>query len=229
MDPTDDGDEVLAPMAAMASDAVEEDEDLEPESDDGGFSDAEHIVRVWITDDRLSRVRVSTRWREKLESRPLGDCFTQALMLANLRLADIPKWVEPTYEHLDFSQLPPLGPVSLMAFERRFEEVEARWEATRRRQQERQPLESPATFAKSKGVTVELNASGRPSKVLFDVKWLERAELVSIRTHVIRACDRARARIVPSVDEGSELASIESEHHLLLTAFRAMLNPREKS
>lgn len=217
------------PWRPWLSDAVEEDEELEPESGDGGFSDSDRIVRVWLTDDRLSRVRISSRWREKLGSRPLGDCFTQALMLANLRLSEVPERQEPTYEHLDFSQLPPLGPESLAAFERRFDEVQQRWDDALRHLEEQQPPVPTVAVARSKGVTVGLDMAGRPASVAFDEKWLARAELVSIRSHVIRACDRARARFVPSDDERSELTSIESEHHLLLTAFRAMLNPREKS
>ncbi len=220
-------DEVLAPVKALPSDAVED--ETEPEAHDGGFSDAERIVRVWITDDRMSRVRVSTRWRAKLGPRSLGECFAQALMLANLRLAEIPRVEEPSFDHVDFSELPRVTPSSLAAFQERFVEAQRRWDEARDRYESRAAVEPVAVTGKSKGVTVTLNAAGRAAKVSFDDTWLQKADPVSIRSHVMRASDRARAQFVVVDDDRTELSALETEHRFLLTAFQAMLNPKEKS
>ena len=226
---TQDEDDVLAPGSSHASDM-----DGEPEADDGtgrhGFADAAGIVRLWFDEDRLTRVRVSSRWREKVRRSTLEACFAEAIAAANLRVADVPVREDPSFEDADFSGLPPVSPRSLSAFNRLFVDLQRRWDEALERRDAAPPTAHPSTTGRSRGVTVTLDGGGRLSRVSLDANWLEGVEsAVAIRGHVVRAWERARAQFTPAPDHQAKLLGFEAEHRLLLTAFTAMLNPKERS
>ncbi|NHB83728.1 hypothetical protein G7085_00780 [Tessaracoccus sp. HDW20] len=102
----------------MQYDAIEDDDLLAPkgvatgaEDDDAdefagdwqpahGFPDTRRAVRIWVDEDtrRLRRVRLSTRWRERLGTARLEDAFAEAFFLANARVGGIDDLAAPTIE-----------------------------------------------------------------------------------------------------------------------------------
>ncbi|RMB61410.1 hypothetical protein [Tessaracoccus antarcticus] len=222
-----DDDDLLAPDPALASDS--EPEDIDAAVDDGGVSDSQAIVRVWVEDGRLTKVRVSPLWHTKLGRRALDDCFTQALTLANVRVAEVKAHEPRTFDNVDFSQMPRFGPHAFAAFQAAFDDVEQRWGDALERDAQRSPTSRPVISGRHKGVTVSLNGIGAAQRVTFDPTWLDTAQAGAICTHVMRAAENAYARFIPVEDDRRELDDIETEHEFLLTAFQEMLNPKERS
>lgn len=196
---------------------------------DGSASDSQGIVRVWVEENRITKVRVSPRWHSRLQRRTLDDCFMQALMNANLHVASVEPPEVRTYDDADFSGLPPFSQRSFAAFQHAFDDVERRWDEALERREEKVPLPRPATTGKSKGVTVSLTDDGIANAVTFDTKWLDTAQAGDICTHVVRAAENAYARFIPAEEDRSEIDEVEAEHEVLLAAFKAMLNPKEQS
>lgn len=224
---TDTGDdELLAPAAAPAPEADDLDEDEEA-AGDGGSGDIEGIVRVWLEDGRLTKVRVSPIWHVKLGRRTLEDCFTEALALASFRVAPAAPLKQSRYDDADFGQLPRLGAQSFAAFQSLFDDVEKRWDDALLRRDENPTEPRPATVGTYKGVTVTLDEAGWANRVSFDKAWLDGAQAGTICTQVMRAAEVAYDRHTPEDDIDSELDDLQSEHEYLQAAFKAMLNPKE--
>lgn len=217
-------DEVLAPDSSLAGD-VEHEDDPEEETVDGGYGDPDHIVRLWFDDDHLTRVRVSSRWRERLGNRTLDQCFGQAIMMTNMRVAEVQPRPAPAFEEVDFSHLPSLSPRSVAAFTELFDGVQGRWAQALEHRDESRVAPPPPPVGRSKGVSVRLGSDGRLVSVSFEPKWLESAESIAIRAHVMRGWAKARSCFVPPVEDREELDGLETEHQLLMAAFEAMLNP----
>ncbi|MEO7588154.1 MAG: hypothetical protein ABIS84_09025 [Arachnia sp.] len=228
----DDGeDDVLAPDSALDSDLEPDDEDDDAEVDAAhdGFQDPDGIVRLWFDGDELMRVRVSSRWRSKLGARTLDDCFSAAIMMASMRVAEVQPRSMPTLDDVDFMQLPPVSARSVAAFQKLFDDVEGRWNEALENYEARPPAPSTATSGRSQGVTAQLGPTGRLAKISFDTQWLEGAQAKTIRSQVIRAWQQARARFTPTEDDRAELDAVETEHQLMTAAFAAMLNPGSRS
>ncbi|MEO7588158.1 MAG: hypothetical protein ABIS84_09045 [Arachnia sp.] len=222
-----DDDDLLAPAPELASDAGPDDSD--DALADGGVGDGQGIVRIWVQDGRLTQVRVSPNWHTKVGRARLDDCFTRALMLANVSVAEVGARVAPTFDDVDFSRLPRFSAGAFAAFQGAFDEVEQRWDDALERSADDHPDPLPATVGVHKGVSVALTKGGIAERVAFDPRWLETAQAGAICSHVMRAAENAYAQFTPAQDDRSELDSIEAEHEFLLTAFKAMLNPKERS
>ncbi len=217
------GDDEADPLAPLVSDQQgEAEEDLS----DGGVSDPYGVVRLWVEDGRLVRVRVSPIWYTKLGKRPLGENFSYALRLANATVADMARGTAHDFSDEDFSGLPQFSSVAFAAFQGVLREVHERWTAAIERHGDRVPRKAPPTFGRSQGVTVYVNGDGLADTVVFDERWLDDAHAGQIATHVQLAADEASARYVPPASDRAELDAIEEEHAYLMAAFTAMLNPR---
>ncbi len=220
----------LAPGGDVLTDAGGGDDDQQDvETSDGGSSDSRGIVRVWVDDGRLTKVRVSSQWHAKLGRGSLADCFAQALGFAHVNVASAPAQEERSYDDVDFSQLPRFDAASFAAFQKVFSEVEERWDEALARRDEDAPTPPTATTGSHKGVTVTLNAEGMADRVTFEKAWLETAQAGTICTHVMRAAEKAYAQFTPADENRAELDDIATEHAVLLAAFKAMLNPKERS
>lgn len=224
----------LDPLAPVMYDADEppapDDADEWVDEADGGFSDADNIVRVWVEDGRLAKVRVSPVWFSRLGRRSLADCFAQAFRFANLTVAtDVPERVEPTFDdQFDFSTIPPLTAHAFGVMQELFADVEVRWDEAIARHDAREAVAGTPTLGRSKGVSVVLNDAGLADAVEFDDKWLDDAQAGTICTHVQLAAADAYRRFVPSEDDRHELTAIEEEHQFLTATLNAMLNPEER-
>lgn len=221
------GDEgLLAPMAPALPEGEELDQPDEEVAGDNGSGDSDGVVRVWLEDGRLTRVRVSPVWYRKLGRRTLEECFAEALALAALQIpvADVAghRFVDPA----DFGPLPRFGPQAFAAFQTLFDDVEKRWDEALERRENAAARPRPATVGTYKGVTVHLDEAGWPNRVGFDKAWLEGAQAGAICTHVMRAAELAHERHVPVDGDDSELDELQSEHEHLAGALKAMLNPK---
>ena len=100
MDTEDDA--LLAPASAPASEVESvDDEDI---VEDGSTSDSQGIVRVWVSEGRITRVRVSPQWHARLGRRSLADCFTQALLMAQMTVAEVHPAQVNHHDDVDFSR-----------------------------------------------------------------------------------------------------------------------------
>ena len=209
---------------------------------DGGVSDADRIVRIWLEGHRIVKVRLSPVWFHKVAARDtLESHFRQAMALSSLRVAEASAPPEQTdslgaddalgdvsrlpQEVLKvFNGLPKVGPGTLTAFECLFADVNARIAAA---EDAATPTPTmPVVSGSVRGVKVILNQAGFAVDVEFDQTWLDDAQVGAICTAVQIAADRAYAKFVPAVPERTVLDELHEEHSLLLDAYRAMLNPR---
>lgn len=219
---TDDDLDPLAPPSYASPEADVDDET----GQDGGFSDPERIVRIWLTDGRLSRVRVSPVWYQRLDERPLEPCFEAAFRLANVGVAAIPEVPDDdAMTDVDLAGLPLLDDRTLTRLRELFAEVTARLRSADPRPRPAGTARAP-TQGRSKGVTVWLDAAGRAHRVQFDPAWLDEAQAGNIATHVRLAAADAYRRFVPAPPSRSEFDDVRDEHRLLMAATRAMLTPR---
>lgn len=229
-EPPDD-DPLAAPAYEGGAAPVEEEDEFA--DDDGGFSDHEKVVRVWIEDGRLTKVRLSPVWFHKVpDGKALEARFRQALLLSSMRIAEDPDGgapgkpepTLPTEVAGRFRGLPELSRRSLVAFDRLGAEMDRRHAAAL------DAYEAPAppapTTGRSKGVTVTLNPAGLAVRVEFEPKWLDDAQVGSICTHVMIAAERAYARHRPVEQGESVLDEVAAETALYRRALRTMLTPR---
>lgn len=256
LDPFDD-DELAAPAPSPVSDAAPlepEDDPLaapkyaaaEPEPDeeldepgDGGFSDRDLVVRIWMDGDRLTKVRISPVWFTKLAPKErLEDRFTEALFhhrTATQPLLEEPEPVGlvaqlealPEEVRAAFDELPGLSRELSVAIEALGSEL---FEATQRAvEADRQLFLATSREVKgtAPGVTVTVDAWGHTSRIAFDESWLDTAQVGTIVSHVQQAADRAYAAWKPA-EAGTAGAEAMQRQELLLLATTAILNPRKE-
>lgn len=224
-------DDELDPLAPVFYDDGSPEE--EPDESDGGFSDVDRVVRVWVADGRLTKVRVSPVWYRKLRNTTMESAFGQAFWQSNLTIAPVPD--EDTapaapaeeFADVDFSGLPGLSEYNFAAMRKALADVRERRREASERYREQARNSPPPTLGHSQGVTVVLNESGHAGEARFDPLWLDRAQAGNICNHVMLAAADAYARFVPAVDKGrAELDQLRGEHRYLIAAFQAMLDKR---
>ena len=132
----------VAPAPAQDEATPEEPEEV----GDGGISDADRLVRLWLEDTRIVKVRLSPVWFHRITGRDtLESHFRQAMMLSTLHLPALPDdpddedgegFVDstdpdalPADVQRVFNQLPSLGPRTLAAFEQVIADLDARYAA----------------------------------------------------------------------------------------------------
>ena len=235
--PRSDDDLLAAPsFATEEGPAPEEAED----EGDGGFSDGDGIVRVWLDGGRLIKCRVSPVWFSRLrQGDKLQHHFGEALMLAMLdraaglldepdpepvgpmeALAALPDEVRAVFE-----TLPPLSRELLSAIDAVAEELDQRIGVTLETRNSEQK-EAVKFVGRSQGVTVIVDEWGNTTEVDFDEKWLDQAQVGAIVTHVQLAADRAQARLQAPAEDPTQ--PLMEEQQLLSIALTALLNPRSE-
>lgn len=234
-----DFDDEAVPVApAPAPDEATPEEPEEPEGPgDGGVSDADRLVRLWLEGTRIVKVRLSPVWFHRITGRDtLESHFRQAMMLSTLHLPAPPADDDETGDSTDpdllppevqrvFNQLPSVGPRTLAAFEQIIADLDARYAAAEARASAPRPV-PPAVTGSVRGVTVTLDESGYAVDVAFDQAWLDGAQVGQICAAVQAAADRAYERFEPATVEPSELDALSEERAVVMAAYRAMLNPR---
>lgn len=230
MSPQDVHEDDLDPLAPVIYGDAPEEEALDEDAADGGVSDSDGIVRVWLEEGRLAKVRVSPTWYSKLGKRSLTECFSQALRMANANASfgRVHEREAPTFDDVDFSGLPRFSSRTFAVLQNLVADAEQRWDEAIERHRARPRDGRDPVEGRSKGVTVALNAAGLAETVSFDDKWLDSAQAGTICDHVLLAAENAYARFVPGADGREELEDLEDEHRFLMATFKAMLNPKER-
>lgn len=197
-------DEFLAPAdygGAEVDDESDDQDDNEWEHAQG-YPCSRRAVRIWVDEEtrHLTRVRLSTRWRERVEGRELSDSFTEAFFLANARIgsnlpsATIPE-PEPTHG-LEFSW----GAYQDLS-EKAARLMEASDELARRAPEEVRWADfqgANAVGMSSNGhVRVTLGLGGLTERVEFAKQWLANARMTEISESVMSAHQVAYANYVP--------------------------------
>lgn len=229
MSPEEVHEDDLSPLAPVVyGEAPEADENLDEDAADGGVSDSDGIVRVWLTDGRLTKVRVSPTWYTRLGKRTLTECFSQALRMANATVGHVAERESPSFDDVDFSGLPRFDSRAFAVMRNLVADTEERWDAAIEEYQSRPPAQPSTVEGRSKGVTIRLNGAGLAEAVQFDDKWLGSVQSATICDHVLLAAENAYSRYVPNTEDREELDAIEDEHKFLMATFKAMLNPKER-
>ena len=236
---SDDQDEA-DPLAAPVFSGEPEPEPEPDDAGDGGFSDRDKLVRVWLDDaGRLIRVRVSPVWFTKLGPKErLEDRFREAFVVAQLPGDDPVERPEPVgpLEELAampeevraaFDELPELSPELVVAFRAVADELDAEITQALAAEQDAWEREARRVTGRSQGVSVTLDECGRTHSVAFEEKWLDEAQVGSIVTHVQLASDRAQESYRP-VPRGGVSDDLLKQQELLGVAITAVLNPRGK-
>lgn len=195
------------------------DEDF-PEESDGGFSDQNRIVRVWLTEGRLTKVRLSTSWHRRLGKRSLSDAFAQALLCAGVETEDLPQSVADPEGFTD-DDVPETSFESLEVLVETMAELGEREAALRAAASERAGVE-----ARSAGVTVGLDERGLPISVAFDPDWLENAQSGEIADRVVRCAALAQDRFAAEGGDGG-LGEVLEASAWVSSVMKRMLSVKE--
>jgi len=172
---------------------------------DQGYPDSSLSVRIWVDDDRrLTKVRISNRWRERARGTSLSSMFDESFLLANAAHG---------------SSTPPGSPV---AAERvptdalSWDSLDAILAETRRLAHQAEALDqlppdqvtpnrwvgaTVEAFSTNQMVAVRLSIHGRTEKVAFAEPWLRQARVAEVCDAVLEAHRAAYARFVPPVFE----------------------------
>jgi DNA-binding protein YbaB len=190
-EPTTD-DDLLAPVGGA--------EEWTPEQ---GFPDSSMTVRIWVdADKRLTKVRISNRWRERAKGTTLSNMFDEAFVLATAALGTL----FPTAE-----RSPDTEPNESLSWESLDDVVAGIAEVSR----EQAALDAdPASEMPSRWVgapveghsanrmvAVRLSLHGRVEKVAFSDAWLNQSRVSEVCAAVMEAQAAALARFVPPVYE----------------------------
>lgn len=245
---SDDEDEAPAPAAYADEPAeVEEDDDIiappiprdseaDEESVDGGVSDAKRIVRVWVTDGKLTKVRISPNWAVKLERRKnqssLGEVVSAVLQVAHLGVARTQHLPNPEDYEVELTpefkrSLPGLSMSSLNRMHELYEELRQR---VRANAEGNRQLSAPAepTVGRVKGVTVVLNPHGHATRVDFDPKWLDQAHAGAISQGIMEAANVAYSEYQPTVQDKSDTLETYREYDYMNKVMVAIATPKDR-
>lgn len=200
-------------------------EPVEPFDDgEAGYSDPDHLVRVWVTDGRLSKVRISPVWHLKVGNKTLDDCFAAALAASRVRVDSMTITdVEAEAAGVDFSGLPRFGRDPFTTFRLAIDNFNRRWQEAVDRHRASPEAPPEPVRVEADGVAVALDGDGHAVAVTFDEDWLEDAEVGDISSAVLATAKKAYAAYRPAPERRDELADLAREHEILMSGFAAML------
>lgn len=223
-------DEFLAPVAydSHGHDDSEVEADDEEWEHAQGFPCTRRAIRIWVDEDtrRLTRVRLSTRWRERTAGRQLSDSFTEAFFLANARVGNnLP--VAPSLQPEPSSDLDHTWENFQDLQDRAAELMERSDELAARPPHEVRWADlsgNRATAVSSNGhVRVTLGLGGLTETVEFSTTWLQKARSSEIADAVMSAHHKAYERYVPPVfipgeheELAAELAQVQADMQAMM-------------
>lgn len=214
----DDDYDPLAPV--LYRDA---DEDDEP-GDDPGSHDPDRIVRVWLDEGRLSRVRVSPVWHLKVREKTLDDCFAAALAAAHVRIAPAVPDAGADLTGVDFHGLPDVGRTSLATYRTAVAGVRRRWQDALERQRVAPVERHGSVEVEHEGVTARLDDDGHLVAIRFDEDFLEDATTREIADGVLAAAGRAHGQFERTTPRDDELSLLAREHEILMRGLASTLS-----
>lgn len=224
-------DDFLAP-AGYEPGETDADPEVEPDEQEWehaqGFPCTRRAVRIWVDEEtrRLTRVRLSTRWRERIAGRQLADSFTEAFFLANAHVGN----------SLPSAPVPQPEPSAELEFtwenfqdlqERAAELMERSDELARRAPNEVRWADlrgNRATGLSNNGhVRVTLGLGGLTEAVELSSTWLQKARISEIADAVMGAHQKAYQNYVPPVfvpgeheELAAELAQVQADMQAMM-------------
>ena len=230
----DDDYDPLAPLPDRPRDDDPGSPDTPATPGDGGFSDSEGLVRIWVDDaGRLTKVRVSPVWFRRIRpGQTLEAAFRMAFLRAGLRVAPT-RWQPPTGEPAAGKRQPTTEPtpVTIEAISEQVEAAAAHRRAWFAKLEEVRSMPAPPapTFRGSvEGATVTLTNDGRPKRVEFDDGWLDRTQVGAVCTAVLAAADAAHAQVEahePDDGPAEELRTMAEQQTAMLHTLCHLLDP----
>lgn len=175
-------------------------------SPEDGYPDSTGSVRIWVDDDRrVTKVRVSNRWRERSRGTTLSSMFDEAFLLAFSRVGfgTEPDQSTPAVDAPKLSGQA-LAELQQQSFE--LAEESARLDALPESEVRPSRWEGAAVVGTSENqlVTVRLTLFGYTERVVFDDAWLAQSRVSQICDAVMEAHQDAYSRFVPPVYEPGE-------------------------
>lgn len=229
--------DLLAPVhyTDSAAEAPEEDDAEFWSDDDGGVSDRERIIRVWVEQGRLTRVRISSGWAAKLERRTpatLADVATAVLRVAHVGVAGSSSLLQdaPTVELTrKFARsLPDASPATLEAmtghYRKKHKEFSQALQDAARNQAKATPVR-----ARSEGVTVTLDERGHATSLTIDQTWLDRTHAGAISAAIMTAAQEAYERFEAEPSpERQAIHEVAREYDYLRKVMHTILLPKDR-
>lgn len=217
----DDDYDPLAPPAGGPIDAPAE--DLGTGGVEGGG-----VVRLWFEDGKLTTVRVSTTWYDKLPpGQTLTQAFEEAFLLAAAQVAQDEEPERPDTSSITFD-LPPFSARAVDAYAAMLHDHTRAWQAAID-ELGALPAQPQPARGEHVGAIVQLNRAGHPERIMFDEEWLDNAQVGQICSAVLGATQKAYAAHIPSEDTRQRtLDRFRMEHEVLMTGFRRLLDPRRE-
>lgn len=200
-----DDDELLAPLGYSQEDPADDEESDELQGEwqfAHGFPDTRRSVRIWVDEDtrHLTKVRLSTRWRDRLGTHRLEDAFAEAFFLANARVGDVPTLQPPALEECEGD--PSLTWDDYPQIEEKIQSLLDK--AVKLTQRDPEDIrwadfsgEQVSATSAHGNVTVTLSLAGLTDSVRFDKAWLAKARMNDINEAVQSAHEKAYAKYVP--------------------------------
>jgi len=194
-----------------------------------GYPDSSLSVRIWVDDDkRLTKVRISNRWRDRARGTSLSSMFDEAFLLANATLGSSVPPVDdvPAGESDDALSWDSLD--AILAETARLDQEAAlldqqppdqvvpnRWVGA--------PVEA---YSANHMVTVRLSIHGRTEKVAFSEQVLRQSRVAEVCDAVLEAHRAAYAQFVPPVFEPGDRQLLADRYARLQNQSMALLAAR---
>lgn len=193
---------------------------------DQGYPDSSMSVRIWVdVDKRLTKVRISNRWRERAKGTTLSNMFDEAFVLANASIgsslpqpADVDTAPE-TDEWLTWESMDAIV-AAIDEVMRRQEALDAAPESEVPSRWVGNPVEGHSA---NQMVAVRLSLHGHLDKVAFGEEWLKQARVSEVCAAVMEAQAAALARFVPPVYEPGDRERLAGEYRRLEMRSAALL------
>lgn len=172
---------------------------------DQGYPDSSLSVRIWVDDSlRLTKVRISNRWRDRAKGTSLSSMFDEAFLLANATIGSSTSPIAAVSEQ--DRATPTLSWQSLdeiLAETVRLNQEAARLDAL--------PYDEVVPnrwignrvegLSSNQMVAVLLSIHGRTERIAFSEQWLRQARVAEVCEAVMEAHRSAYAQFVPPVFE----------------------------
>jgi hypothetical protein len=228
------GDRVDEPLTAEVDEADTAADDLlapigagEQWTPEQGYPDSSLSVRIWVDENlRLTKVRISNRWRDRAKGTSLSSMFDEAFLLANATIGSSAPPVTATTEPFEGSAT--LSWESLdevLAETVRLNEESARLDAL--------PYHEVAAnrwlgnrvegLSSNQMVAVLLSLHGHSERIAFSEQWLRQARVSEVCESVMEAHRSAYAQFVPPVFEPGDRQRLADRYSRLAERSKALM------
>lgn len=228
-DPSDSGafaDPTGPPVDSSASADEHIDSDVPDGMADGAVSDPTGAVHVWFDDQhRVTRVRVSNRWRERLrkEKKELAEVLVELLRMQQTRpAAPLP---EPEVSSTTTTER--LNDVTLDRLMERSKELDRLGDALRARTDVRRTRlvgERVTGSSSNRMVQVMIDPRAHTGEIHLDRAWLDHATAATLGEAITQAHLDAYGRWTPPQTEFGEWDLLNVERRAVTAELAALMN-----